>query len=157
MFTQEQISTSLRATGLLVPALRATVFMDQEKLNSDILSALPDNLIYQAHLVELSFHWSVTPDRFLHQDNLINIPDSNNLRLCVLRHKHNHILSGHPGCSKTVDLIQQDYTWPGLREFVKKYVQSCTTCKTPETQALQLTKATPNSRAPVELHIHGFH
>ena len=34
----------------------------------------------------------------------------------------------NPGQNKTIDLIWCDYTWPGLREFVKKYVKSCTTC-----------------------------
>jgi hypothetical protein len=48
--------------------------------------------------------------------------------LRVLRYKHDHILSGHPGQNKTIDLIRCDYTWPGLHEFVKKYVQLCTTC-----------------------------
>ena len=49
MFTQEQISVSLHATELLMPALRATVIMDQEQLNSDILSALPDDPLFLAH------------------------------------------------------------------------------------------------------------
>ena len=40
MFTQEQISVSLRATQLLDPVLRASVIMDQEQLNSDVLSTL---------------------------------------------------------------------------------------------------------------------
>ena len=128
MFTQEQLSTSLRATQLLEPVLRATVIMDQEKLNSDILSALPDDPVYIAHQKDPQPRWSVTPDGFLRQDDLIYIPDSNDLRLRVLRHKHDHILSGHPGQNKTVELIRRDYTWPGLREFVKKYVKSCTTC-----------------------------
>ena len=56
------------------------------------------------------------------------IPDSNDLQLCVLRYKHDHILSGHPGQNKTIELIRRDYTWPSLWEFVKKYVKSCTTC-----------------------------
>src|SRR5271168_3870177 len=50
------------------------------------------------------------------------------LRLRVLRNKHDHILSGHPGQNKTTELILRDYTWPGLREFVKTYCKSCTTC-----------------------------
>ena len=53
MFTQEQISVSLHATELLVPVLRATIIMDQEQLNSNILSALSNDPIYKAHLVEL--------------------------------------------------------------------------------------------------------
>jgi len=106
VFTQEQISVSLRATELLAPVLRATVIMDQEQLNSDILSALAADPLYIAHTKEPQPRWSVTPDGFLRHDNLIYIPDTN----------------------KTVDLIRRDYTWPGLRDFVKKYVKSCTTC-----------------------------
>ena len=49
MFTQEQISTSLRATQLLEPVLQASVIMDQEQLNSDILSELPNDPIYIPH------------------------------------------------------------------------------------------------------------
>lgn len=128
MFTQEQLSVSLRATELLTPVLRATVIMDQEKLNSDILSALPDDPLYVTHLKDPQTRWSVTPDGFLRYDNLIYIPDSDDLRLRILRYKHDHILSGHPGQTKTIDLVRRDYTWPGLREFVKKYVKSCTTC-----------------------------
>ena len=128
MFTQEQISVSLRATELLNPVLRATVIMDQEQLNSDILSALPDDPLYIAHLKELKPCWSITPNGFLCHDSLIYIPDSNDLRLQVLHYKHDHILSGHPGQNKTVDLIRRNYTWPRLREFVKKYCKYCTTC-----------------------------
>jgi hypothetical protein len=128
MFTQEQISVSLRATKLLEPVLRASVIMDQEQLNTDILSALPDDPLFQAHLKEPKPRWTVTPDGFFRHDDLIYIPDTNDLRLRVLRYKHDHILSGHPGQNKTVDLVRRDYTWPGLREFVKKYCKSCTTC-----------------------------
>ena len=128
MFTKEQISASLRATQLMEPILWATVIMDQEQLHSDILSALPDDPLFIAHQTEPQTRWSVTPDGFFWHDNLIYVPEANNLRLRVLRNKHDHILSGHPGQNKTVDLIRRDYTWPGLREFVKKYVKSCTTC-----------------------------
>ena len=128
MFTQEQITASLRATQLLVPVLRASEIMDQEQLNSDILSALPEDPVYLAHLKEPQARWSVTPDGFLRHDNMIYIPDTSDLRLRVLRHKHDHILAGHPGQTKTVEMIRRDYTWPGLRDFVKSYCKSCTTC-----------------------------
>ena len=76
------------------PILRATVIMDQEQLHSDILFALPNDPLHQA---ELQIRWSVTPDGFFRHDNLIYVPDANNLRLHVLCNKHDHILSGHPG------------------------------------------------------------
>ena len=128
MFTQEQMSISLRATQLLDPVLRATVVMDQEQLNSDILAALPDDPFFIAHQKEPQSRWSVTTDGFFRHDDLIYVPDTNDLRLRVLRYKHDHILSGHPGQNKTLNLIRRDYTWPGVQEFVKKYVKSCTTC-----------------------------
>src|ERR1700761_5526720 len=70
----------------------------------------------------------MTSDGFLRHHDLIYVPDSHDLRLRILHHKHDHILSGHPGQNKTVKLIRRDYTWPGLREFVKKYCKSCTVC-----------------------------
>ena len=61
MFTQEQIAISLRATQLVESVLCATVIMDQE-LNSDILSALPDDPLYIAHQKEPQPCWTVTND-----------------------------------------------------------------------------------------------
>ena len=81
MFTQQQISTSLQATQLLVPVLHASEIMDQEQLNTDILSALPEDPVYLAHQKDPQDRWSVTPDGFLHHNNLIYIPDTNDLRL----------------------------------------------------------------------------
>ena len=64
--------------------------MDQEQLNSDILSALHDDPLYIAHQKEPQPHWTITNDGFFHHNNLIYVPDTNDLRLCVLYHKHNH-------------------------------------------------------------------
>ena len=129
IFSQEQLRHSLRASELITPALRAAVIMDLEQLNHDILLALPKDLLYLAHLDTPKPRCSVNSDGFLCLDNRIYIPDSNNLRLRVLQHKHNHILSGHPGQNKTVNLMLYDYTWPGLQEYIKNYCKSCTTCK----------------------------
>src|SRR6202035_4131957 len=62
------------------------------------------------------------------------IPNTDDLRLQILLNKHNHLLSGHYGQSKTMELVRRDYTWPRVRTFVKDYCKSCTTCarsKTP--------------------------
>ena len=80
---QEQISASLRATQLMEPVLCATVIMDQEKLKSDILSALPQDPLYIAHKKEPQLRWSITSDGFLRHDDLIYIPDIDDLRLRV--------------------------------------------------------------------------
>jgi Integrase zinc binding domain len=42
---------------------------------------------------------------------------------------HNHKTAGHPGELETYNGIRQNYWWPGLRTFVKNYVQGCGTCQ----------------------------
>ena len=61
------------------PILHASVIMDQEQLNSDILLALPNDPLYSSHLKDPKPHWSISPDRFLLHDNLIYISDSDDL------------------------------------------------------------------------------
>jgi hypothetical protein len=84
--------------------------MDQEQLHTDILSALPQDLLYIAFQKEPQPRWSIDSEGFLHHDNITYVPDYNDLRLRVLRYKHDHILSGHPGQNKTIDFISHDYT-----------------------------------------------
>ena len=128
VFTQQQLSVSLRATSLYAPVLAATVLMDQEQLYSDILTSLHSDPAYLDYQNSPKPQWTMTSDGFLRHHDLIYVPDSSDLRLRILRYKHDHILAGHPGQNKTVELIRREYTWPGLRELVKKYCKSCTTC-----------------------------
>ncbi|KIO07372.1 hypothetical protein M404DRAFT_136212 [Pisolithus tinctorius Marx 270] len=126
---QEQLATSLHATYLEYLVLCAIALMDVEKLHNDILSALPSDPVAQVWFSDTSDSWwSVDDTGFLCLDGRIYVPDSNDLHLRVLRFKHDHPLSSHFSQNRTLELIWHEYTWPGLRTFVKDYVQSCTTC-----------------------------
>ncbi|KIO15013.1 hypothetical protein M404DRAFT_78252, partial [Pisolithus tinctorius Marx 270] len=153
VFTQEQLATSLRATYLEYPVLHAVALMDVEKLHNDILSALPSDPVTQVRFSDTSdSQWSVDDASFLRLDGRIYVPDSNDLRLRVLRFKHDHPLSGHFGQNRTLELIRHEYTWPGLRTFVKDYVRSlCTTCaraKVPCHRPYGLLKQLPMPEKP---------
>jgi len=129
VFTQEQLTNSLRATYLEFLVLRAVAIMDVETLHSNILSALPSDPISQVHLADpLDSRWSTDEAGFLRLDGRIYVPDLDDLRLWVLRYRHDHPLAGHFGQNWTLELIQREYTWPGLRTFVKDYIWSCTSC-----------------------------
>jgi len=41
----------------------------------------------------------------------------------VIRDYHDNPLQGHPGVSKTVELLQREYATPRLRAHVKKYIK----------------------------------
>ena len=79
VFTQEQISASLRATQLFEPVLHATIIMDQEKLHSDILHSVTSDPIYIAHQQNPKPHWTLTSDGFLRHNDLIYVPDTDDL------------------------------------------------------------------------------
>ena len=128
IFLNDQLQHFLQATELITPTLHTAVIIDQEQLNKDILQALSTDPTHISFLENPKSCWSVSSNSFLQHDNLIYIPDSNDLWLKVLHYKHDHILLGHPGQNKTASLILQDYTWPGLWEYVKNYCKSCTTC-----------------------------
>jgi len=98
VFTQEQLSNSLRTTYLEFPVLCAVAIMDVETLHSDILSALPSDPIAQVHLADPpDSRWSTDEAGFLRLDGRIYVLDLDDLHLRVLRYRHDHPLAGHFG------------------------------------------------------------
>ncbi len=90
--------------------------------------------------------WSIDESDILHLDNRIYIPDSKDLHLCVLQNNHDHILAGHFGQNRTLELVQWSYTWPQMHEYICHYVKSCTVCghnKTPRHRPYGLLKPLP--------------
>ena len=102
--------------------------MDIQSLHSDIRSALRHNPAISEHLSNLIHRWSKEPEGLLCLDNRIYVPDVGDLWLKVLQHNHDHPVTGHFGQNRTIDLIRRGYVWPELRNSIKSYVKSCTTC-----------------------------
>ena len=50
IFTTQQLSESLRATSLLIPALRASVLMDYKNLHPNVLAHLSSDPVAQKHI-----------------------------------------------------------------------------------------------------------
>jgi len=57
------------------------------------------------------------------------IPKDQELRRDVVKMYHDHETAGHPGELETYNSVRQHYWWPGLRTFVKNYVQGCGACQ----------------------------
>ncbi len=77
--------------------------------------------------------------------------DSEDLRLCVLQNNHDHILAGHFGQNRTLELVRWSYTWPQMHEYVRHYVKSCMVCgrnKTPRHRPYGLLKPLPVPERP---------
>ena len=81
--------------------------MDSKKLLTDILINLASDQTASEHLGNTSDpRWQANPDGFLLHNERTYVPDSNDLQLHVLQHKHDHILSGHFGVNKTLEMVQ---------------------------------------------------
>ena len=136
VFTREQLSSSLRATSLISAALRGSFTMDVEQLHNDIRTSYPSDPITSAHLQSTSTtpstssdKWTTSDEGLLLLNDRIYVPDVADLRMRVLKNKHDHPLSGHFGQNKTLELIRREYVWPKMRDFIKDYCNSCTICK----------------------------
>ena len=114
------------------PRLQAAVVTDLTKLLSDIQEALGADPKYLEltglDINHQNLQWEIRDNGLLYFERQVYVPDTNDLRLQVLRLRHDHILVGHPGQSKTYQLICQDFYWPKLQEFVADYVSSCNMC-----------------------------
>jgi hypothetical protein len=57
------------------------------------------------------------------------IPRDTALRRELVQRFHDHETAGHPGELGTYNAVREHYWWPGLRTFVKNYVQGCGACQ----------------------------
>jgi hypothetical protein len=154
VFSMEHLASSLRAMYLATPVLQAAFIVDNDAIHKDIMSALPSDPSISAYLsspIPPNSRWSIDSEGLLRLDNRIYVPDTNDLRLRILRHKHDHPLSGHFGQNRTLELIRRDYTWPGICTFIKDYMSSCTSCahaKVPRHKPYGLLKQLPIPKRP---------
>src|ERR1700731_849793 len=133
MFSSGQLISSLRASSLYEPALRASFVIDDDQLRRDIRSGISLDPVIALILEDLRSNsadpkWSMDNDGLLRERGRIYVPDVNDLRLRILRVRHDHPLAGHFGQTKTMALVFRDYTWPKLRGFISDFCKSCTIC-----------------------------
>jgi hypothetical protein len=138
VFTQDQLTVSLRATLLEDIVLRATAVMDVEQLHADIKSHITDNPAGIAGIAAASSgqpsRWTINQAGLLWYNDHIWVPLVTGdapaaLRVRFLQYMHDHILSGHFGQNHTLALVRRKYTWPEFWMFIWDYCKSCIVCK----------------------------
>jgi hypothetical protein len=61
--------------------------------------------------------------------NRIYVPNSQELRIMILKEMHNVPYVGHPGYQKTVATIKSHYFWPGMKKEIAEYIAKCMECQ----------------------------
>ena len=64
---------------------------------------------------------------FWFQD-MVFVPDNDELKRQILRSKHDAPAMGHQGRLKTLDLVTRTFYWSTLRRYVHRYVDGCDIC-----------------------------
>ena len=104
-----------------------------EKLDSDVMEALKVLLEEGPTTIRNQLlDWTVEHiegKQVLYYRGKNYIPKDEELRRDIAKMFHDHPTAGHPGELETYNSIQQHYWWPGLRTYVKNYVQGCGTCQ----------------------------
>lgn len=57
------------------------------------------------------------------------VPDHDRMRWNIIHACHSSLSSGHFGVTKTLDLVNRLYWWPGIRKTIKEFVSSCDSCQ----------------------------
>ena len=57
------------------------------------------------------------------------VPEDPELQLRLIKEHHDTPLAGHPGRSKTFDLLSRRYYWRTMRKQVDRYIRSCAECQ----------------------------
>ena len=112
---------------LLFPSLCTATVMNLDILHQDILSDLHSDLIATKH-ISTDGRWSTDTNGLLLLNNRIYVPSAGNLRTCILQYNHDHILAGHFGQNKTLELVCHGYSWPSLCTDVQQFCKSYITC-----------------------------
>ncbi|KAL2887161.1 Retrotransposable element Tf2 155 kDa protein type 1 [Ceratocystis lukuohia] len=64
---------------------------------------------------------------YLYVQDHLYVPESDALKAELLRLYHDSPVSGHPGRSKTYDLLFREYYWPGMARYIAYWVHQCHT------------------------------
>jgi len=67
-------------------------------------------------------------DRIIYMKGRIYILNNKKLKKKILQENHDLVDVGYPGQQRMMELLKQNYWWPGLKEDVKKYMQGCFKC-----------------------------
>ena len=67
--------------------------------------------------------------RYYYHGNTLVVMVDNELRRGVTSLFYDQLTAGHPGISKTLQLIQPYYWWPNMKAFITDYIRGYATCQ----------------------------
>lgn len=72
-------------------------------------------------------------DQLYWRDHLLYIPDDTDLIHDILYWHHDVPWCAHLGIEKTLDLVRQQFFWPGMTRDIREYIRTCYKCQANKT------------------------
>ena len=66
--------------------------------------------------------------KLLYQGRLY-VPDHSELQLRIIQEAHDAPVAGHPGRSKTLELVSRNYYWASMRKDIDRFCRNCHICQ----------------------------
>jgi len=97
--------------------------------------------------------WKIEEDLVLKEGKVYVLKDEE-LRVEVIWLHHDVPAAGHKGRWKTVELVTQNYWWPGVTRDVGKYVEGCDLCQRMKNRMEELAGKLKLSEVPQKMWTH---
>ena len=65
----------------------------------------------------------------IYKEEKVYVPKDEKLRAEIIWLHHDTLVRGHGGQWKTVELVTQNFWWPGITKEMKRYVEGCNACQ----------------------------
>jgi len=65
----------------------------------------------------------------IYKEGKVYVPKDEKLRAEIIWLHHDTPVGGHGGQWKTVELVTQNFWWPGVTKEMKRYVEECNACQ----------------------------
>jgi hypothetical protein len=72
--------------------------------------------------------YSLTNNLLRYQGRVM-VPNEEKIKRLLASLFHDSPMSGHPGQSRTLELISRDYYWAGMKAWINRYVEHCEVCQ----------------------------
>jgi len=76
-------------------------------------------------------------DEIIYVNGRIYVLNSQKIKEKILQENHEPVNIGHPEQQRMMDLIKRNYWWPGIKNYVKRYVQGCFKCQQNKVQHMK--------------------
>jgi len=110
-----------RKTTVEVIMLKKITAMEKlEKLEEIKRNNTREQEVVQALEKDNGLSWE--QNKIVYMEGRIYIPNNKKLKKKILQENHDSVDVGHPGQQRMMELLKQNYWWPGLKEDIRKYM-----------------------------------